>query len=385
MLGKAALTLQQTQSKIYLALLLLLTMLNSTSGQAHEITPTILNAEITDSKTIEISLDTNLEALMIGVGSAHEDTDDSPLALQYNALRATPASELQTQATEFAQSLPNELRFVDAQGQAIQFEFTLTNLSINENPDLEIARESLLSYSAPITQPIDSLAVSWPETLGNLIFRISSGGELKAGLYVMAGEQSDLVELNLAGQQSQSLLDYVIIGFEHILPLGLDHILFVIGIYLLSQAWRALLWQVSAFTLAHTITLALATLGVVSVSPSIVEPLIALSIVYVAIENLFRHRLSNARIALVFGFGLLHGLGFAGVLSEIGLDPSAFIPSLIAFNIGVELGQLCVIALMFALLGFWLGKTKYWENWVRIPLSVIIALVGAFWFVERIL
>ena len=385
MLGKAHISPHQRLSKIYFALLLLLTLVSSTLSQAHEITPTILNAEITDSKTIEISLDTNLEALMIGVGSGHEDTDDSPLAQQYNALRSTPANELQIQAAEFAQSLPNELRFVDGQGQPIGFEFTLTNLSINENTDLEIARESLLSYSAPITQPIDSLAVSWPETLGNLIFRVSAGGELKAGLYITAGEQSDLIQLNVEGQQSQSLFDYVIIGFEHILPLGLDHILFVIGIYLLSQAWRALLWQVSAFTLAHTITLALATLGIVNVSPSIVEPLIALSIVYVAIENLFRHRLSNARIALVFGFGLLHGLGFAGVLSEIGLDPSAFIPSLIAFNIGVELGQLCVIALMFALLGFWLGKTKYWENWVRIPLSVVIALVGAFWFVERIL
>jgi len=363
----------------------LFTLLLTTLSHAHEITPTIINAEIAEDNSFQLQLDTNLEALMLGVGSAHEDTDDSPLAKEYNALRATPAKELELQAKNFAKALPNELKFVDSTGEPIALSFELKQLTITENSDPEIARESILRYQAVPSQPIEALAVSWPEQLGNLIFRLTAGGELKAGLYVMAGEQSDLIEIGASGTQSQSFLDYIIIGFEHIIPLGLDHILFVIGIYLLSQAWRALLWQVSAFTLAHTITLALATLGLVNVSPSIVEPLIALSITYVAIENLFHHSLSKGRIALVFGFGLLHGLGFAGVLGEIGLNPDAFITSLIAFNVGVELGQLAVIALMFALLGFWLGKTKYWERWVRIPLSLVIALIGAYWFVERIM
>ena len=363
----------------------LLSVLLSTFAQAHEITPTIINAEITAENSFQIQLDTNLEALMLGVGSTHEDTDDSPLAEQYNALRALPADELENQARQFAQEMPKELRFVDSDGQALKFDLELVSVNITENEDPEIARESVLLYRAPITQPITALALSWPEQLGNFIFRVTSEGELKAGLYVMAGEQSDLVELGISGTQSQGFLQYIIIGFEHIIPLGLDHILFVIGIYLLSQSWRALLWQVSAFTLAHTITLAMATLGLISVSPSIVEPLIALSISYVAIENLFHNKLSRGRIALIFGFGLLHGLGFAGVLGEIGLNPEAFISSLIAFNIGVELGQLAVIALMFVLLGIWLGKTQYWERWVRIPLSVLIALVGIYWFFERIL
>lgn len=360
-------------------------LLMTTLSHAHEITPTIINAEISSDNSLQLQLDTNLEALMLGVGSTHEDTDDSPLATEYNALRATPADQLEKRAEPFAQSLPNELRFVDGQGKPIPFSFELQQISIEENSDQEIARESVLRYRATADEPIQALAVSWPAELGNLIFRVTAEGELKAGLYVMAGEQSEIVELASSGTQSQSFLDYIVIGFEHIIPLGLDHILFVIGVYLLSQAWRALIWQVSAFTLAHTITLALATLGLVNVSPSIVEPLIALSITYVAVENLFHHRLSKGRIALIFGFGLLHGLGFAGVLGEIGLNPDAFIPSLIAFNIGVELGQLAVIALMFALLGFWLGKTKYWERWVRIPVSVIIALIGAYWFVERIM
>ena len=363
----------------------LIALLVTTFSLAHEITPTIINAEITEDNSLQIQLDTNLEALMLGVGSTHEDTDDSPLAQQYNALRATPAMQLETEARPFAEELPKELRFSDSEGGQLNFGLKLVSVKVTENSDLEIARESVLVYRAELTEALDGIALGWPEPLGNFIFRVTSGGELKAGLYVMAGEQSDLVELNVTGTQNQGFFDYIIIGFEHIIPLGLDHILFVIGIYLLSQSWRALLWQVSAFTLAHTITLALATLGLVTVSPAIVEPLIALSISYVAIENLFHHKLSRGRIALIFGFGLLHGLGFAGVLGEIGLNPEAFVASLIAFNIGVEFGQLAVIALMYLLLGAWLGKTHYWERWVRIPLSVLIAMVGIYWFFERIL
>ena len=357
----------------------------TTTTRAHEITPSILNLDISAAQSVNLTLDINLEALIVGVGSDHEDTDESPLASQYNALRAMPAVQLQQEAAAFIANLPEQIRFLDANSTPIQMSFTLVDVGITDNSDLEVARDTRLTYSADLQQPLEQLSSSWPEPYGNMIFRLSVDGELKAGLWVAAGETSDLIALNSVEQQRQSLIDYVVIGFEHILPLGLDHILFVVGIYLLSQAWRALLWQVSAFTLAHTITLALATLGIVSVSPSIVEPLIALSIVYVAVENLYRHSISKGRILLVFGFGLLHGLGFAGVLSEIGLDQTAFIPSLIAFNVGVELGQLSVIALMFALLGYWLGKTKYWERWVRIPISVLIALVGAFWFIERIL
>lgn len=368
-----------------LALFSMMALLASTLTQAHEITPSIINAEITAKNSLQITLDTNLEALMLGVGSTHEDTDDSPLAKEYNALRGIAAVELEQQALEFAKKLPAEFRFVDGAGSELDFNFELHSLSIAENPDPEIARESVLIYSAPMTQPLAGLALSWPEPLGNFIFRVTSEGQLRAGLYVMAGEQSDFVELAATGTRSQGFLEYVAIGFEHIIPLGLDHILFVIGLYLLSQSWRALLWQVSAFTLAHTITLALATLGLVSIPGAVVEPLIALSISYVAIENLFRNRLSRARIALVFGFGLLHGLGFAGVLGAIGLNTDAFVTSLIAFNLGVELGQLGVILLMFALLGFWLGKTRHWERWIRLPLSIGIAVIGLYWFVERIL
>ena len=267
--------------------------------------------------------------------------------------------------------------------QPLAFSYSLLSIDTPPISDLDLVRDSLIRYQLLTEEPITSISFEWSASFGDSIFRVTQDAEVIAGLWVRAGEQSELVTLG-EGAMQQSLFDYLVIGFEHILPLGLDHILFVIGVYLLSQKLSALLWQVSAFTLAHTLTLALATLGWITVSASIVEPLIAASITYVAIENLFRHRLSRGRIALVFGFGLLHGLGFAGVLSEIGLNPDAFIPSLIAFNIGVELGQLAVILGMYLLLGLALSKTVYWENWVRRPLSLIIAAVGTFWFIERI-
>lgn len=177
---------------------------------------------------------------------------------------------------------------------------------------------------------------------------------------------------------------YVWLGFEHILPKGLDHILFVLGLYLLSPRWRSLLWQVSAFTLAHTITLALSMYGVVRLSPSIVEPLIALSIAYVAIENTLTSKLRAWRPVIVFLFGLLHGLGFAGVLMELGIPQQRYAAALVSFNAGVELGQLAVIGIAFAATA-WFRSREWYRARIVVPASVAIALVGFYWAIERTL
>ncbi|HEY7516106.1 MAG TPA: HupE/UreJ family protein, partial [Vicinamibacteria bacterium] len=140
------------------------------------------------------------------------------------------------------------------------------------------------------------------------------------------------------------------LGFEHIVPLGMDHVLFVVGLALLSPRAATLVAQVTAFTVAHTATLVLSTYGVLRLSPRVVEPLIALSIVYVAVENLLTERLRPWRILLVFAFGLLHGLGFAGALGDLGWPSGRRLLALVAFNLGVELGQLTVIVLALGLL-----------------------------------
>jgi hydrogenase/urease accessory protein HupE len=177
---------------------------------------------------------------------------------------------------------------------------------------------------------------------------------------------------------------YFTLGFTHILPHGLDHMLFVLGIYLLSSRPRTVLWQVSAFTVAHSITLGLSMYGLVSVSPRIVEPLIALSIAYVAIENIFLSELKSWRVALVFCFGLLHGLGFAGALKDLGLPRSEFVTALLTFNIGVEAGQLAVIATAFLLVGWHYSNRTWYRGRVVVPASAMIACVAVYWTIQRL-
>ncbi len=176
---------------------------------------------------------------------------------------------------------------------------------------------------------------------------------------------------------------YLTLGFTHILPNGLDHMLFVLGIYLLSKRPRSVLLQVSAFTLAHSITLGLSMYGLLTVSPRIVEPMIAVSIAYVAIENIFLSELKTWRVALVFGFGLLHGLGFAGALKELGLPRSEFVTALLTFNIGVEAGQLSVIAVAFLLIGWQCSNRVWYRPRVVIPASAAIACTALYWTVQR--
>jgi hydrogenase/urease accessory protein HupE len=214
------------------------------------------------------------------------------------------------------------------------------------------------------------------ERLGDLVTRrefLERGG--RSDPYPLDRPPPQPGRLEVVGQ-------YLLLGFEHILPLGIDHILFVLGLFLLNTAWRPLLAQVTAFTAAHTLTLTASTYGVVSLSPAIVEPLIALSIAWIAFENVVTDELRWWRPAVVFGFGLLHGLGFAGVLAELGLPRSEYLAALLSFNVGVELGQLTVIALAFLTLGAFRGRDWYRPR-VTVPASVLIGLVGLYWAFER--
>jgi len=176
---------------------------------------------------------------------------------------------------------------------------------------------------------------------------------------------------------------YLRLGFEHILPEGTDHILFVLGLFLLSCRLKPLLWQVTAFTVAHSITLGLAMYGIFRLPSSVVEPLIAASIAFVAVENICTPELKPWRPVVVFCFGLIHGLGFSSVLLSLGLPRNDFAPALVAFNCGVELGQLTVIMAAFLLVGWWRNR-KWYRRAIVIPASALIAMTGLFWTVQRI-
>jgi hydrogenase/urease accessory protein HupE len=353
---------------------------------SHEIQPAIADLIFApDFSTYALDIALNLEAAVTGIGSGHDDTDQSPEASQYNALRALPPDVFRERLSEQSDSLLSQISIM---ADGVELEKTIENISVPDIGDLSIARVSRLTITGPLPEGAVEMTVSWDASLGAIVLRgpLNENGEGYTG-YLKDGSRSDPISIARPAPQStwSVIADYTVIGFQHIIPRGLDHILFVIGLFLLSTRLTPLVWQVTTFTLAHTLTLALGMLGVVNVPAHIVEPLIAASIVYICVENLFIDHLSKWRPFVIFGFGLLHGLGFASVLSGIGLSQTHFATGLIAFNIGVELGQLSVILLCFLAVGFWFRNKSWYRMIVVIPGSLIIAAIGAYWFLERTL
>lgn len=176
-------------------------------------------------------------------------------------------------------------------------------------------------------------------------------------------------------------------GFLHVVPTGLDHILFVMGLFFYRRAWRPLLAQSLAFTAAHTIILGLASAGVVRISGSWVDPLIALSLVVVALENLRVGKGSDSqsgsvvRLGIVFGFGLVHGFGFAGTLSAWIKPGHGFLPSLLCANLGVEAAQASLLAAAW-ILTMPLQATPFYPK-IRFYACILIAIAGAAWAAGR--
>lgn len=179
------------------------------------------------------------------------------------------------------------------------------------------------------------------------------------------------------------LVRYLRYGFDHILPGGLDHLLFVAGLFLGVRARMPLVALVSLYTVAHSITLAMAAFSLIRVDSAIVEPLIAFSILWVAVENLRAAPRLEVRMMVVFALGLVHGLGFAGALRESGLPDTGVLWALAGFNGGVELGQLVWLAVLLVLPGWWQDRDWYGRRVVR-PASIVIGVVAFAWTVERI-
>ncbi len=188
----------------------------------------------------------------------------------------------------------------------------------------------------------------------------------------------------VGGDTSSSAARFLVLGIEHILT-GYDHLLFLAGVLVVLRRWRDVVQTITAFTVAHSITLALATTSLLLIPGRIVEPLIAASIVYVGIENLLTD-VQGSRWKLTFGFGLVHGLGFATVLRDLGIGTNgggAIALPLASFNAGVEIGQMAVAALLVPVF-WWLGtrptsRVRFAAAW-----SVMVIAAGSYWLVERI-
>jgi len=380
---------------------LLFLLFFSSVASAHEIRPAIVDFTFNKAGYYQLNIQQNIEALLAQVGDQHDDTEQSENATKYDELRSLPPEKLNQEFEKFSETFLSKMTLkFDGKEEPVR----ILDVEIPEVGDLDLARDSIINIAGLIPEGTKNLSWQWDKSFGNAVFRVSSeeNPELYSA-YLTEGKVSEPVAIGIdtgidcsnpenqtkAGCASQTgwwetLINYIAVGFDHIVPKGLDHILFVVGLFLLSTRLKPLLIQVTSFTLAHSVTLALGIFGVISISPAIVEPLIAASIVYVCVENIFHEKLSRLRPVLVFMFGLLHGLGFASVLTEFGLTQGNFVSGLIGFNIGVELGQLSVIAACFLLFGYWFGKKSWYHARITIPASIVIALIAAYWFFERI-
>ncbi|MEP7305956.1 MAG: HupE/UreJ family protein [Acidobacteriota bacterium] len=247
---------------------------------------------------------------------------------------------------------------------------------------------SVVRLTAPVPSAADRFAFRYGLALGTYALNVQVGDGAIETQWIVGGATSPPISLSSPASpltRADVARQYVALGFTHIVPHGLDHILFVLGIFLLSSRWRSIVAQVSTFTLAHSITLALTMYGIVSLPAKVIEPLIALSIVYVAIENLIVGELKPWRLALVFSFGLLHGMGFAGVIRDLGLPRPQFLTALVSFNVGVEAGQLTVIAAAFMAVAYWQRGRPTYRRLVVQPASLAIAMIGLFWTIQRVL
>lgn len=345
---------------------------------AHEVLPTIGDMEVVDGR-ITFSLEGNFESIVAGIDLAGlEDTEAAPEAEIYDTLRAMEPDLFDARVRDYWPTMADAIEvIVDAERVALEFD----GIRVPEIGDVDVVRQSIMMFSAPVADGAQAVQIGWPAEYGVLVLR-QMGVEGGWDGYLSGGGLTDPVALFGGNEMSgaEAFFRFIPVGVEHIVPLGLDHILFVLGLFLLSTRMRPLLWQVTAFTAAHTVTLALATLGYVNIPDEymwIVESIIAASIVYVAVENVFTDGLNPWRPAIIFGFGLLHGLGFASVLTAYGLPDGAVLPALLGFNIGVELGQLSVIAFAFIIVVGAIrlsedGKVNRIAAWAYIGVAILV-------------
>ena len=358
----------------------------SSTINSHEIKPAIVDLIIADGQA-SIDFKINAEQVLSGVdASQYQDTNDAPQAELYDQYREKNEEELKQDIQQNWNLFQDQITISGLEGSSL----SLVDLMIDQDVNPEYPRDTNLKTETPLNQ--NEITIQFATELGPVVirqFEDINKENMIFSTYLQPGEIS--AELSPLSQvtMSQTVIEYIILGIEHIVPKGLDHILFIFGVFFFAVKLKPLLWQVTMFTLAHSLTLILASLKLVFIPASIIEPLIALSIGYVAFENIFQrqskfHSRSNTiRYAVIFFFGLIHGLGFAFVLEDIGLPTGQLILSLLSFNIGVEIAQIGLVVLAYLLM-FYPSKQLWYRKAIQIPCSLVIGLIGIYWFFERV-
>lgn len=183
----------------------------------------------------------------------------------------------------------------------------------------------------------------------------------------------------------QSILDYFILGFSHVIPEGFDHLLFIVCLFFLQPNRKKLFIQCSVFTLAHSVSLGMAAAGIIPPNASIIEPFIALTILITALENLLLEKVNHWNLLIMGVFGWIHGMGFAAAIADLGFPKNRFIASLLSFNLGVECAQIAVIGIVYLCISKPFSKKSWYKNRIVYPVSSVIACIAVYWTIERLL
>ena len=376
---------------VYIGQLLCCLLLSASLPLAADVVrPALVEISVDAKGSYRVEVRASIEALLTGINASYKNTQDSPNAQAYDDLRVLPANQLMQAFEPFRGDFTSAVRLLfDNEPTPLH----IGKVEIPEPGYTKVPRISLIVLEGGIARSVQAINWYYPAAFGDNAVRVRQVDEANdkwhwsEWQWLRKDEMSapfSLGEVFTRQPISQVIRTYVTAGFEHILPKGLDHILFILGIFLLSTRMRPLLEQVTMFTLAHSITLGLAMNNIIYLPANIVEPLIALSIAYIGIENILSRDLHKSRLFIVFCFGLLHGMGFASVLSDFGMPDDDFMTALISFNVGVELGQLAVIMLAFLSVSVWFRNSSRYRSLVVIPGSAIISLVGLYWTWDRI-
>lgn len=360
----------------------------------------IASADVVKPALVEISVFTNnsyraevrasIEALLTGINAKYRNTQDAPNAEEYDRLRELSPEELAKEFEPFREVMLGEIRLrFDGVAAAMR----ITEVVIPPRGYTKVPRISVITLEGPVDRSARTLEWYYPARFGDNAVRVRQVNEeleqwhWSTWQWIRDDSVSrpfDLTEVFTQPPITEVIGEYVSAGFAHILPKGLDHILFILGLYLFSIHLRPLFWQITMFTIAHSITLGLAAAGHFQLPDAVVQPLIALSIAYVGVENIWHVKLHRSRLAVIFAFGLLHGVGFASMLSDFGLPDDRFLSALISFNVGVELGQISLILLAFFATGMWFRNKPWYRAVIVIPASATISTIGLYWFWDRL-
>ena len=371
--------------KLYLFIIISIFFCNSSI--AHEIKPSI--ADFTyDESYLNIEVRLNAELILSNIDASNiSNTNSSPLTEIYDRYRLLDKKDLENVILESWKDISSN---IDIKINNKLKKIELINIDTQVVKNFEISRDTIISFRVLLNKSSEKFTFKWIKNYGPIILRENNDLKIEDDLvteYLQSGTESDPIFFNDNNFRSMftSFTKFFVLGIQHIIPKGLDHILFIFGLFLFSSSLNTLIKQITIFTIAHSITLIFVSLSLIKINPQIVEPIIALSIVYVGLENIFKNYIKEyLRYIVILFFGLLHGLGFALVLSDIGYRSSKLFLNLISFNIGIEVAQISIILFLYLLIAIKFSKNKYYRITFQIPSSILIASIGLYWFAERI-